>query len=453
VYRQRSAEHPLEAPAAVGPCRVDPAWVAPERAAALLELAVRAPHDAVLVPPADSPAQSGPLLALLAGRSLLSAPGASGVGDADSGDSRALLADELSHGDTSLLLPLRHASGLATRELWTVHPGASWPGFLEVARWESEALFRAPVPDVVLVTVPGLRTSDLSDVALPRSASLLARGLRFEQAFTPLPATLPALASLLYGLAPAEHGVLSDADRVVTAIESLPAALSRSGYRALALVALESDGGLLTGFERAVRAPAATAGELVDQAIAALAEADRRPLCVWLHLGDLQRGGSVAAGRAAVDKALARLLASVPEHSLLALTAPWANAPPGQPVEPLADAVIHVPLVVVGAGLPTARTGLLTALQDLPALIRRGALPARERVYLSAPAGPEPGETARCGARSLAWKTVLVPGEPPTMQPAAWRYDLGADPDEQSPRPADAEELDELLAWQSLAFR
>ena len=40
---------------------VDGAWIAPDRATALLELGTRSPHDAVLVPPADAPAHSGPI--------------------------------------------------------------------------------------------------------------------------------------------------------------------------------------------------------------------------------------------------------------------------------------------------------------------------------------------------------------------------------------------------------
>lgn len=479
VRQQRIAEHPCHAPATDGPCRVAPGWVAPDYATALAELRTRSPQNAVLVPPAHAPAQSGALLALLAGRSLLIDPGA---GPATPDDSRAALADELVRGDTALLLPLRSRAGLGARELWAVNEGPCWPGFLEVARWDTQALLRAPVPDIVLVTVPGLRADQLGGTALPRSAALLERGLHFDQAFTPLPATLPALASLLYGLSPPEHGLLSDDEHVRGSVDSLPAVLCQSGYRTVAFVALEQDGGLLDDFERAVRAPAAPAGELVDEAIAALAGADRRPLFLWLHLGDLLRDGSPAAQRAALDKALARLLASVPEHSLLVLAAPWARPAPGRDAPPLAESSVHVPLVVSGAGLPAAHSGLLTALQDLPALILRGELPERDGVFLmlprespptaggepdaataasaalsSAASAPEPPartarDDVRWGLRSLARKTLLVPGEPPSP-PAGWSYDLAADPDELDPRPATPDEVAALLAWRALAFK
>jgi len=327
---------------------------------------------------------------------------------------------------------------------WTVRPPPCPKGFIEVAQAGTQGLYRAPVPDIVLVTVAGLRPDQLGAAALPRSAPLLARGLRFDEAFTPSPATLPALASLLYGQAPPEHGLLSDAGRVHGSALSLPAALSRAGYRAIALVALESDGGLLDGFERAVRAPAAPAGELVEQALSALAEADRRPLFVWLHLDDLQ----VPTGRATLDAGLSRLLGSVPEASIFILTAPWSRPRPNTEADALADAVVHVPLVVAGSGLPDAELDRLTALQDVPALILRGVLPDRERVYLSAPPGAD--GAVRCGLRTLGTKTVLLESAFP---PSGSTYDLAADPDEQAPRPATADELRMLLAWRALAFK
>ena len=439
VARERHDEHPLVAPVTDGPCAVDPAWIATDAQAALVELAGRAPGDAVLVPPAGAPAV---LLALLAGRTLLVEPGAAPpAGD----DGRAALADALVAGDTSLLVPLRGRAGLAARELWTVRPPPCPTGFIEVTQSGTQGLYRAPVPDIVLVTVAGLRPDQLGATALPRSAPLLARGLRFDEAFTPSPATLPALASLLYGQAPPEHGLLSDTGRVHGSALSLPAALSRAGYRAIALVALENDGGLLEGFERAVRAPAAPAGELVEQALSALAEADRRPLFVWLHLDDLQS----PTGRATLDAGLSRLLGSVPEASLFILTAPWSRPRPNTEADALADAVVRVPLVVAGSGLPDTGIGRLTALQDVPALVLRGVLPDRERVYLSAPPGAA-GGAVRCGLRTLATKTVLLESAFP---PSASTYDLGADPDEQAPRPATSDELQALLAWRALAFR
>ena len=301
------------------------------------------------------------------------------------------------------------------------------------------------MPDIVLVTVAGLRPDQLSAVALPRSAPLLERGLRFDEAFTPSPATLPALASLLYGQTPPELGLLADTGRVHGSALSLPAALSRVGYRAIALVALESDGGLLEGFERAVRAPSAPATELVEQALSALAEADRRPLFVWLHLDDLQS----PTGRATLDAGLSRLLASVPPASLFVLTAPWSKPRPNTEADALSDAVVRVPLVVAGSGLPDQQIGRLTALQDVAALILRGVLPDRERLYLSTPPGAA-GGVVRCGVRTLGTKIVLLESAFP---PSASSYDLGTDPDEQSPRPATADEVRELLAWRGLAFK
>src|SRR5262249_9517395 len=156
-----------------------------------------------------------------------------------------------------------------------------------------------------------------------------------------------------------------------------------------------------------------------------------RPLFLWLHLSDLLRDGSPAAQRAVLDKALARLLGSVPEHSLLVFAAPWARPAPGREAPPLADASVHVPLVVCGAGLPATHSELPTAVQALPALPLRGELPERDGVFLmlppsQTPAGEsgQPGrEAARWGLRSPTRKTLLADGGAPPAAPVGWSYD------------------------------
>ena len=80
-----------------------------------------------------------------------------------------------------------------------------------------------------------------------------AGGTVFEHAYTRVPNTLPAHASLLTGVEPAELGVMVNGDFVSESVETLPEILSRHGYRTgafLSLGVLKRQFGLDQGFER-----------------------------------------------------------------------------------------------------------------------------------------------------------------------------------------------------------
>jgi arylsulfatase A-like enzyme/Tfp pilus assembly protein PilF len=138
----------------------------------------------------------------------------------------------------------------------------------------------------------------------PRLDALAASGLRFAQATTVMPLTLPAHASLMTGTFPGTHGVRDNGGFYVPDDQTTLAELLREkGYRTGGFVGafvLDSRWGIQQGFERyfdefdlskyegaggmdAVQRPG---GEVVDKAIAWL-DADReRPFFAWVHLYD-----------------------------------------------------------------------------------------------------------------------------------------------------------------------
>jgi len=128
-----------------------------------------------------------------------------------------------------------------------------------VARRGSFDPFGRTRPNLLLISIDTLRADRLgsygyAEAATPRLDALGARGLRFEQATTVAPLTLPAHASLLTGTFPAAHGVRDNvgfdlADQQVTLAETLRG----EGYRTGAFVGafvLDSRFGIHQGFDR-----------------------------------------------------------------------------------------------------------------------------------------------------------------------------------------------------------
>jgi arylsulfatase A-like enzyme len=96
---------------------------------------------------------------------------------------------------------------------------------------------RGPRPSVLLVTVDSLRTDRLgyaghTAAATPNLDALASRSLRFRAAQAPAPLTTPALASLLTGRYPMQHGVQRDTrDRLPDGETTLAELLQAAGYR------------------------------------------------------------------------------------------------------------------------------------------------------------------------------------------------------------------------------
>jgi arylsulfatase len=91
-------------------------------------------------------------------------------------------------------------------------------------------------PNVLLVTIDTLRADHLGvyGYALPTSPAfdaLAAEGVRFTNAFTPVPTTAPALASLVTGVHLDVHGVRENLGRLPDALTTIGEALAAAGYR------------------------------------------------------------------------------------------------------------------------------------------------------------------------------------------------------------------------------
>jgi choline-sulfatase len=162
----------------------------------------------------------------------------------------------------------------------------------------SPAAAPAVRPSILLVTLDTTRADsigpDARGVQTPAFDALAARGRLFRQAYTTVPETLPAHASMLTGLYPAGHGVHENARFVPEAHPLAAEVLRRAGYRTAAHVSsfvLARRFGLARGFDVYDDAlPAGrverTAKETTDRALARLAEPSRLPLFLWVHYFD-----------------------------------------------------------------------------------------------------------------------------------------------------------------------
>ncbi len=347
----------------------------------------------------------------------------------------------------------------------------------------------------------------------PRLDALAATGLRFTHAFTPVPLTLPAHASLLTGLDPNEHGLRDNGqDALAPALPTLPEVLGAAGYRTLAVVGsrvLDRRFGLGRGFDlyddrmTAERTgefgyPERPAAAVVDAALAAVAaipgEGRRQPLFLWVHFYDAHAPydapGEDERSRyrgevETIDRELGRLI-----DGLRTLRVTAGTAPRPQIVAAVADhgesfgehgevehgyllhePTLAVPLIVAGPGIPVGRTrtettGIRRLAATLAALagIRASSLggpaidlsihasPVDDAVYHETefPASTF-GWSPLAGVTLGAWRFVLGP------KPAL--YDLAADPEESRNRLRDApdrarrlrRELDRLAGRARLA--
>lgn len=153
---------------------------------------------------------------------------------------------------------------------------------------------REALPDVIIVSVDALRADAIGAsgnerVSTPRIDELARRGVYFTEATTPFPRTTPALASMLTGLRPANHGsteVFDDMKRGRTMAEEL----RDMGYATAAVsanAAASANQNLDRGFGTFYLDRGAQAEELTDLTLDVVAEVtDGRPLFLWVHYLD-----------------------------------------------------------------------------------------------------------------------------------------------------------------------
>ncbi len=194
---------------------------------------------------------------------------------------------------------------------WSRPRAAAWGVALAVLVAGGLLLARrnAPPPNLLVITLDTLRADRLGSYGYgaartPRLDGLAARGLRFSQATTVTPLTLPAHSSLFTATFPPFHGVRDNGgfylgDDQVTLAETL----RERGYRTGGFVSsfvLDSRWGIHQGFDRyfdefdlakfdnaagmdAIQRPG---GETVDEALRWLGEDRARPFFAWVHLYD-----------------------------------------------------------------------------------------------------------------------------------------------------------------------
>lgn len=112
----------------------------------------------------------------------------------------------------------------------------------------------APTRGVILISIDTLRADHVGTYGsgwdtTPFIDRLAGRGAVFENAVVQLPGTLPSHMSIFTGLYPAEHGVYPPEAKLSPAIETLPEAFARHGFRTAGF----TEGGYVSGdygFER-----------------------------------------------------------------------------------------------------------------------------------------------------------------------------------------------------------
>ncbi len=200
-----------------------------------------------------------------------------------------------------------------------VAPSASLPlGLICVATLLAGCARQPERPNVLLVTIDTLRADRISAAGYERETTpvldaLAAEGLLFTHCQTPRAKTTPAVASLLTGLYPHEHGVRDLASPLDKRPKLLPDAFRSAGYNTFGLIGnwvlKDENSGLKRGFATWVEklpdrvgvpphdAPQRTAGSLTDAAIDTIglearstapsaAENTRKPWFAWVHYMD-----------------------------------------------------------------------------------------------------------------------------------------------------------------------
>jgi choline-sulfatase len=267
--------------------------------------------------------------------------------------------------------------------------------------WQAGVLGQAARPrSVLLISVDTLRADRLGSygyaaAATPVLDALAARGLRFTQATTTVPLTLPAHTSLMTGTFPTFSGVRDNGgfyvdDSLTTLAETLKGAGYRTGGFVGAFV-LDGRWGIAQGFdtyyddfdlskfdlEAGLDAAQRPGSEVVDHALAWLDTEREQPFFAWVHLYDphapyrapeafrsrfpASQSGAYDAEIAATDEQIGRLLAALQASGRLESTLVVVVADHGESLGEhgelqhgffVYDAAMHVPLIIAGPGVP-----------------------------------------------------------------------------------------------------
>jgi arylsulfatase A-like enzyme/Tfp pilus assembly protein PilF len=243
---------------------------------------------------------------------------------------------------------------------------------------------RIPV-NVLLITLDTTRADHLgcygSGRPTPAIDRVAAAGVRFDQADSVVPLTLPSHATILTGLLPHRHGLRSEGSGSLRlSVETLATVFSRRGFRTGAFVGsflLDHRFGLGRGFgvyddaiprdPKGGRPPMTgerSGSAVTDAALGFLREPGGRPFFAWVHLGDPHApyapprpypqtyDGEIAYA----DAQVGRLLAAIDRKRTIIVIAGDHGEGLGEHDEAehgllLYESTLRVPLIIAGPGI------------------------------------------------------------------------------------------------------
>lgn len=260
--------------------------------------------------------------------------------------------------------------------------------------------FTSGIQNLVVISIDTLRADRLGSYGYaaaqtPHLDALAEGGLRFAQATTVVPLTLPAHSSLLTGTFPTWHGVRDNGgfyldDEQVTLAE----VLGENGFRTGGFVGafvLDGRWGIAQGFEyffddfeleKYDKAPSMDAiqrpgAEVVDHAISWLGQDHEQPFFAFVHLYDphtpyqapepyrsrfaATKLGAYDAEIASADAQVGRFLAALEADGRLAETLVIVVGDHGEMLGDhdeqqhglfIYEGAVHIPLIIAGPGVP-----------------------------------------------------------------------------------------------------
>ena len=301
-----------------------------------------------------------------------------------------------------------------------------------------------------------------SGVETPAFNALVSRGRWFRQAYSTVPETLPAHASILTGLYPAGHGVHENA-RVLPSVQpTIAERLKQAGYGTSAYVSsfvLARRFGLARGFDTyddalADRAVERSAKETTDRALASLQQPSAQPVFTWVHYFDphapytppepfrTRYASSPYHGEvAAMDEQLGRLVQAFERQT----PGPHAIIVVADHGEGLGDhgealhgnlvyqSTMHVPMLLVGPGVaPGAEAAPVSIRRVFHTLLDVAGLGGQQSLRGNAQADVVLGEAMK-PFLAYGWQPQIMAVEGRRKAIFAGRtemYDLVADPRE-----------------------